>query len=97
MEIRKLEVKLPPNDRIETGPVQFNDDWPGFFIRGDNAFALRLAMANILVNPHDPFARMQLQAFINTIDDCNINRKLVKEMQKHGRKDGAVDSPSSGS
>ncbi|MDZ7361364.1 MAG: hypothetical protein ONB46_11645 [candidate division KSB1 bacterium] len=27
-------------DRIETGAIQFNDDWPGLFIRGDDAFAL---------------------------------------------------------
>lgn len=24
--------------RVETGAVQFGDDWPGLFIRGDNAF-----------------------------------------------------------
>lgn len=24
--------------RPETGPMQFGDDWPGVFIRGDNAF-----------------------------------------------------------
>ncbi len=23
--------------RVETGPLQFGKDWPGFFIRGDNA------------------------------------------------------------
>ena len=27
------------SNRVETGPVQFNDDWPGVFIRGDNAHA----------------------------------------------------------
>ena len=26
-------------DRVETGALQINDDWPGTFIRGDNAFA----------------------------------------------------------
>jgi hypothetical protein len=26
--------------RVETGAVQFGNDWPGLFIRGDNAFAL---------------------------------------------------------
>jgi uncharacterized protein (TIGR02996 family) len=26
--------------RVETGAVQFGDDWPGLFIRGDNALAL---------------------------------------------------------
>lgn len=31
-------------DRVETGPVQFGDDWPGLFIRGDGAanYALNL-------------------------------------------------------
>jgi hypothetical protein len=24
-------------ERVETGPIQFGDDWPGVFIRGDNA------------------------------------------------------------
>jgi len=29
---------LPEQDnRVETGPIRFGDDWPGVFIRGDNA------------------------------------------------------------
>lgn len=24
-------------ERVETGPIAFGDDWPGVFIRGDNA------------------------------------------------------------
>ncbi|HEV3438751.1 MAG TPA: hypothetical protein VG122_15405 [Gemmata sp.] len=31
---------LPDVPRVETGAVQFGDDWPGLFIRGDNAQAL---------------------------------------------------------
>ena len=30
--------------RVETGPVQFGDDWPGLFIRGDNAFGMKMAI-----------------------------------------------------
>jgi hypothetical protein len=26
------------DERPETGPMQFGDDWPGIFIRGDTAF-----------------------------------------------------------
>jgi hypothetical protein len=39
-EIRVLP--LPEGiDRMESGPVQFGeDDWPGYFLRGDNAFEL---------------------------------------------------------
>lgn len=94
-EIRKLKIELPPNDRIETGPIQFNEDWPGFFLRGDNAFAIRLAIANLLVNRYDTFAQMQLHAFMEELDGCNLNQKLVKEMQKH--EDGTVVNPSSNS
>lgn len=33
--------KLPPVEpRVETGAIQFGEDWTGLFIRGDNAFAL---------------------------------------------------------
>ncbi len=33
-------------ERVETGPIQFGDDWPGIFIRGDNAgnFAYNLGV-----------------------------------------------------
>lgn len=34
--------------RVPTGAVQFNDDWPGLFVRGDNAFALMLELKQIL-------------------------------------------------
>lgn len=27
-------------ERMDTGPVQFGQDWPGFFIRGDEAMGL---------------------------------------------------------
>ena len=28
------------NKRVETGPYRFDGDWPGYFIRGDEALAL---------------------------------------------------------
>jgi len=35
------KLNKPENlDRVETGPVQFGDDWPGYFIRGDNCAGL---------------------------------------------------------
>ena len=34
--------KLPPqSERVETGIIQFGEDWPGVFIRGDNAMYLK--------------------------------------------------------
>jgi hypothetical protein len=35
-DIRRID--MPPDAaRVETGPVQFGEDWPGTFIRGDHA------------------------------------------------------------
>lgn len=93
LDIQKLLVtNIEENSRVETGPVQFNDDWPGFFIRGDNAFAFRLAIAQILLNPNDPLARMQLRALAQGLDGCNMNQEIVKEMQNYGK--GKIHSPS---
>jgi hypothetical protein len=47
---RSIRKVADPNDgqgRVETGDVQFGDDWPGLFIRGDNAFALALAVKRL--------------------------------------------------
>ena len=38
-------LELP---RVETGAVQFGDDWPGLFIRGDNALCLMLNIKKLL-------------------------------------------------
>lgn len=37
-------VKSGMSDRIETGSVAFGTDWPGVFIRGDDAFAYSLSL-----------------------------------------------------
>ena len=34
--------------RPETGPMQFDDDWPGLFIRGDNAHYYALALSRLM-------------------------------------------------
>lgn len=40
-----------PAKRPETGPMQFGDDWPGVFIRGDNAFVYAHVLGAILQDP----------------------------------------------
>lgn len=41
-----------PNDgpRVETGPVRFGDDWPGLFIRGDNAIMFASSLRSMLTH-----------------------------------------------
>jgi hypothetical protein len=50
-DIKKLPP-LPNGERIESGPLQFGDDWPGVFIRGDKAlFSARALEAAMLFVP----------------------------------------------
>lgn len=35
-------------DRIETGALQINNDWPGLFIRGDDALYLATCIDGLL-------------------------------------------------
>jgi hypothetical protein len=46
-DIRRLTGVDP---RVETGPIQFGDDWPGTFIRGDNAFHYAFHLKLLLDN-----------------------------------------------
>ena len=32
---------------VRTGAIQFNDDWPGLFIRGDDAISLLVAIRSL--------------------------------------------------
>ena len=46
---RITQITVPNElERVPTGAVQFNDDWPGLFIRGDEAFALMLELKEAL-------------------------------------------------
>ena len=42
-------VNMPKNmSRVETGVIQFGDDWPGYFLRGDDALRLAMTITSVL-------------------------------------------------
>lgn len=47
---KKIQTLPAPEgiSRVETGALQFGDDWPGVFIRGDNACMLASSLASIV-------------------------------------------------
>lgn len=51
--------------RVETGVVQFGNDWPGVFIRGDNALGYALALKS--AKSDDPIADLQLKELANLL------------------------------
>lgn len=63
-------------ERVETGPIQFGQDWPGVFIRGNNAAWFAFMLTSVL-NDHarfhgDPIARNALKSLASTLASCNL-------------------------
>lgn len=66
---------LPSPDsmnRVETGAVRFGDDWPGVFIRGDNAAHYSMAIDGLLRGEIDPIALGVLSGLNELLKSCNV-------------------------
>lgn len=72
-DIRKLSAQ---DERVETGAVQFGDDWPGVFIRGDNAFyycgALRAYIKAKPVEGDEWAAALGVQGLAHVLASCDL-------------------------
>jgi hypothetical protein len=66
--------------RVETGAIQFGEDWPGLFIRGNNAIALKLSIRHLeeqvsgAANGIDRFALARLGRIADLIEQEVIVR-----------------------
>lgn len=63
-------------ERVETGAVRFGDDWPGVFIRGDNAgwFAHQLRTALEHLPPSHVILKATLLGLAGTLESSDMRR-----------------------
>lgn len=86
MTVRKLPAV---EDRVETGAIQFGDDWPGLFIRGDNAMVLSLAIGQIvelierMTWPVSPAGGILIRANLSYLQE--IRKQIEEEVLEKGR------------
>lgn len=65
--------------RPETGQMQFGDDWPGVFIRGDNAAHYMLTLRQALSAPDlHPLTRMTLEGLCGLLAGSNVHSAEYK-------------------
>lgn len=57
-------------NRPETGVMQFGNDWPGIFIRGDHASYY----AHCIDNIHDPISKFALLSLGTLLKSSNVNQ-----------------------
>jgi hypothetical protein len=58
---------IPIQVRVDSGPVQFGDDWPGVFVRGDDA----MYFANALEHPEE-YATDAIKELIELLRSCHV-------------------------
>jgi len=69
------------SDRPETGPMQFGEDWPGYFIRGDNAVYLGMLLEGMLKD--------EMLEIGYPLLDATILRNLARDLQSSDVRSGA--------
>ena len=67
------DIKWKP--RAETGVMQFEDDWPGVFIRGDNAAYFAMSLRNVLAmvkEDTNSIATINVRSLIQLLENSDI-------------------------
>jgi len=83
MTLQKITAELDKVNgfgaRVETGPLQINDDWPGVFIRGDNALYYAMQLETLLKEAdideddiHLDMTRCVLEGLLDDLKSCNV-------------------------
>ncbi len=78
-EPSELDPRVFPEaiPRVESGPVQFGEDWPGLFLRGDYAGPVGVTLLSALEmieagDTPDPISMLQLKVFALRLQSCKI-------------------------
>ena len=74
MEIRSIEQQ---KKRVETGVIQFGDDWPGIFLRGDSAFGMAMVLDSFLADPSSPLTRAAVEGLSGLLKSCDLRNESV--------------------
>ena len=76
--IRKIQKLATLSEgRPETGAMSFGDDWPGVFIRGDNAIHFGMTLKRVLngevkEKELDPITVAVLRGLVELLESCQV-------------------------
>lgn len=91
--------------RIESGPVAFGDDWPGLFLRGDDALYygfLLHQLVDVLAkvidvdttdDPHLLQALVSLPNLVTKLQSVDVLDQLHKHVQLRGARECLASTP----
>lgn len=65
------KLKTENGQRIDTGPIQIDDDWPGIFIRGDHALGHAVNTKMLAEDLEDGPLKRYLMSLHDLLICCN--------------------------
>lgn len=87
IKVRKFDEQ---KERVETGPIQFGDDWPGVFFRGDNAlyfgYMLNSLLNNIEIAKDNIIITSVLKGLANDLTSCDYRSLRNEEENENSNK-----------
>ena len=89
MDTDKIQHFPALTRQIRTGPVQFGEDWPGVFIRGDDALmGLSTKCRYIRDNPEDNRSRVHFMNYLL----CLFNSCLIVNWEDRFSHKNVIDN-----
>lgn len=64
--------------RVETGPIQFGEDWPGIFFRGDTAAGYAVHLEQLLQGSADAITMGVVRSLLADLHSSNLIRRSEK-------------------
>jgi hypothetical protein len=75
--------QLPDSgERVETGAVQFGDDWPGVFIRGDHALYYALCLNLQRSGAAGPIEDSNVRGLAEILGSCDARKQAVAKAEQ---------------
>lgn len=75
----ELRIFPEQQERVETGTIQFGSDWPGLFIRGDNALYYAYQLRRWLEGQNeDAIGKIVLAGLVHLLSSVDV-RSLRSE------------------
>ena len=74
------------SNRAETGVMEFEGDWPGIFIRGDNAGAYSLLLSSCLESVPESIDKLQLSGLLFLLRGCIVENGITQTVPQKMKK-----------
>jgi hypothetical protein len=83
MKGKEIRIMPAAEQPVESGPLRFGDDWPGVFIRGDDAANYAYHLHRVLKTRRggsDEISRKVVQGLLDALRSCDLMIRFTEHI-----------------